>query len=104
MISCTYQRRSHAAPGLCRRRPGNGSAVAHTGEHRLLLQGTRGSIEACLTPRTHNSAGPRGFLEAIVESRQGAPDYGDGPKAQHVIEAALEAARTQRWIDIAHLT
>ncbi|MBV9773032.1 MAG: Gfo/Idh/MocA family oxidoreductase [Gemmatimonadetes bacterium] len=43
---------------------------------------------------TTGSAGPRAWIEAIREGRPATPDFEDGWRAQGVIDAALESART----------
>jgi len=42
----------------------------------------------------------RAFVESILEDRAIAPTIVDGLRAQEVIEAALTAARTRRWVDV----
>jgi predicted dehydrogenase len=49
-----------------------------------------------------NWAGPRQFIEAILNDRSISPNFHDGYKAQQVIEAALESQRTQRTVEIDH--
>jgi predicted dehydrogenase len=46
---------------------------------------------------TTGSAGPRAWTRAILEGRPASPDFEDGWRAQRVIDAALESARTQCW-------
>ena len=46
---------------------------------------------------TSGSAGPRAWIDAILEGRPASPDFEDGWRAQRVIDAALESARTQCW-------
>ncbi len=46
------------------------------------------------------SAGCRQFIDAIVEDRPITPSFYDGWQAQAVIEAAIEAHRTGRWIEV----
>lgn len=43
---------------------------------------------------TTGSAGPRAWVEAIRTGRPASPDFEDGWRAQRVVDAALEAART----------
>lgn len=43
---------------------------------------------------TTGSAGPRAWVEAIREGRPASPDFEDGWRAQRVIDAALESARS----------
>jgi predicted dehydrogenase len=49
-----------------------------------------------------NWAGPRQFIEAILNDRPVSPNFHDGYKAQQVIEAALESQGTQRTVEIDH--
>lgn len=44
--------------------------------------------------------GDRAFVDAIRSGRPAAPSFYDGWKAQQVIDAALEASRTGRWVTI----
>jgi predicted dehydrogenase len=46
---------------------------------------------------TSGSAGPRAWIDAILDGRGVAPDFEDGWRAQRVIDAALESARTRCW-------
>ena len=46
---------------------------------------------------TTGSAGPRAWIDAILAGRPVTPDFEDGWRAQRVIDAALESARTQCW-------
>ena len=46
---------------------------------------------------TSGSAGPRAWIDAILDGRSVSPDFEDGWRAQRVIEAALESARTRCW-------
>ena len=49
---------------------------------------------------TQMSFGARSFIDAILENRPITPNFYDGYKTQQVIEAALEAHKTGRWISI----
>jgi predicted dehydrogenase len=49
---------------------------------------------------TTGSAGPRAWIEAILEGRPVSPDFEDGWRAQRVIDAALESARTRCWAEV----
>ena len=42
----------------------------------------------------------RGFVDSIREDRDVPPTLMDGLRTQEVIDCALEAARTRRWIDV----
>ena len=43
-------------------------------------------------------AGARAFVDAIVEGRPMTPGFGDGVKAQQVIDAALSSHREGGWV------
>ena len=47
------------------------------------------------------SAGPRLFVEAIVEDRPITPNFYDGLKVQEVIDSALESNRKGCWVNLA---
>jgi predicted dehydrogenase len=49
---------------------------------------------------TKQSAGPRLFVDAILEDRPVSPSFMDGVKVQKVIDAALESNRKGIWIEI----
>lgn len=49
---------------------------------------------------TTGDAGPRAWISAILDGRPAAPDFEDGWRAQRVIDAALESARTERWVEV----
>lgn len=49
---------------------------------------------------THEALGDRLFIDAIDSGTPAAPTFYDGWKAQVVIDAAIEAARTRRWVEI----
>ncbi len=44
--------------------------------------------------------GERLFINSIVSGTQSSPSFYDGWKAQQVVDAAMEAASTQRWVEI----
>ena len=46
----------------------------------------------------------RGFLSSIRENREVHPTLTDGLKTQEVVDAAIEAARTRRWINVPQIT
>jgi predicted dehydrogenase len=46
---------------------------------------------------TSGSVGPRAWIDAIIEGRGVSPDFEDGWRAQRVIDAALESARSRCW-------
>ncbi|GEM_PF-1983016 len=46
----------------------------------------------------------RGFLRSIRENREVHPTLTDGLKTQEVVDAAIEAAKTRRWINVPQLT
>ncbi len=45
-------------------------------------------------------AGPRLFVDAILEDEIIEPDFYDGLQVQEVIDAVLESSRTKEWVDI----
>jgi predicted dehydrogenase len=49
---------------------------------------------------TGQSAGARAFIDAIVEGRPMTPGFGEGVKAQQVIDAALRSHREGGWVAI----
>lgn len=51
-------------------------------------------------PYVKQSAGPRLFIDAILEDRPVSPDFYDGFKVQEVIDAALESQRTGCWVSL----
>lgn len=46
------------------------------------------------------SAGPRLFIDSILEDKQPSPNFNDGLNVQKVIEAALESDETGSWVPI----
>jgi predicted dehydrogenase len=44
--------------------------------------------------------GERLFIDSIINGTQPSPSFYDGWKAQQLIDAALEAARTRKWVEI----
>jgi predicted dehydrogenase len=46
----------------------------------------------------------RGFLRSIRENTEVHPTLTDGLKTQEVVDAAIEAARTRRWINVPQIT
>ena len=48
--------------------------------------------------------GTRTFIDAILEDRPITPNFYDGYKTQQVIEAALEAHKTGKWVSISEST
>jgi predicted dehydrogenase len=53
-----------------------------------------------LEPFVKQAAGPRLFVDAILEERPVSPSFYDGYKAQEVIEAALESDRSGRSVSL----
>ena len=51
-------------------------------------------------PYVKHSAGPRLFVDAILEDRPLSPDFYDGFKVQEVIDAALESHRRGGWVSL----
>jgi len=51
-------------------------------------------------PYTETSAGPRAFIDAIIEDRPATPDLYDGVAAQRVIDAAIRSHENGRRISI----
>jgi predicted dehydrogenase len=49
---------------------------------------------------TTGSAGPRAWIDAILDGRSVSPDFEDGWRAQRVIDAALESARVRCWVQV----
>lgn len=49
---------------------------------------------------TSGSAGPRAWIDAILDGRSVAPSFEDGWRAQRVIDAALESGRARCWIEV----
>lgn len=49
---------------------------------------------------TTGSSGPRAWIDAILDGRPVSPDFEDGWRAQRVIDAALESARTRCWVAV----
>lgn len=47
-----------------------------------------------------HSAGARAFVDAVLGAGPASPDFGDGYEAQRVVDAALEADATGRWVKI----
>ena len=66
---------------------------------RLLAGAPR---DAPWTVFTTGNSGPRAWIDAILERRPASPDFEDGWRAQRVIDAALESARTHCWTAISH--
>jgi predicted dehydrogenase len=52
-------------------------------------------------PYVKQSAGPRLFVDAIVEDRPADPDFGVGVRVQEVVDAALLSHAQERWISLA---
>lgn len=59
---------------------------------------TKGEI---FDPYIKQSAGPRLFVEAIVEDRPVSPNFYDGLKVQQVIDSALESNQKGCWVTLA---
>lgn len=66
-----------------------------------------GAAEASLPPAERfaellrrEAVGDRLFIDAILSGKPAAPSFYDGWKAQVVIDAAIEAARARRWVEI----
>lgn len=51
-------------------------------------------------PYIESSAGPRAFIDAILEDRPASPDLNDGLAAQRVIAAAFEASESGRRVKV----
>ena len=49
---------------------------------------------------TTGSAGPRAWIDAILDGHSVSPDFEDGWRAQRVIDAALESARKRCWAEV----
>jgi len=54
-----------------------------------------------LGPFVNLSAGPRLFVDSIIEDRLATPNFYDGWKSQQVIDAAIASYEQGRWINIA---
>lgn len=46
------------------------------------------------------SVGDRGFIDAIVQGRSASPSFREGVRVQRVIDAAIESARSGRWVSV----
>ncbi len=57
-------------------------------------------IPMVLETFTKQSAGPRLFVDAILEGRQVRPSFYDGWKAQEVHDAAIISHQEGRWVDV----
>ncbi len=53
-----------------------------------------------MDPYVKQSAGPRLFIDAILENRLISPNFYDGLKVQEAIDAALESHRTGCWVSL----
>jgi predicted dehydrogenase len=51
-------------------------------------------------PYIKQPAGPRLFIDCILEDRPVAPDFYDGFKVQEVIDAAIESHKTGCWVSV----
>lgn len=51
-------------------------------------------------PYTKQSAGPRLFIDSILEDEFPSPSFYDGWKVQEVIDAVLESHRNERWVSL----
>ena len=51
-------------------------------------------------PYVKQSAGPRLFIDAIVEDRAAEPDFGVGVRVQEVVDAALQSHAEERWVSL----
>jgi predicted dehydrogenase len=69
-----------AAPIRRRSRPSTRSAFRSIAER-----------PAFFAPYVESSAGPRAFIDAIIDDRPATPDLHDGVAAQRVIEAAIRS-------------
>jgi UDP-N-acetylglucosamine 3-dehydrogenase len=49
---------------------------------------------------TTQSVGTRTFIDAILDNRQVTPSFADGLAVQRVMEAALTASETNRWVTV----
>ena len=47
------------------------------------------------------SAGPRLFIDAILEDKPAVPDFYDALEVQEVVDAALKSHRDRRWVSLA---
>jgi predicted dehydrogenase len=54
-----------------------------------------------MEPFVKKAAGPRLFIDAIMEDRPVSPSFYDGYKVQEVIEAALESDSSGCWVSLA---
>lgn len=57
-------------------------------------------VEQLVQRHTTQPVGDRLFIDAILEDRPATPSFYDGWKAQQAIQAALEADRLGRWIEL----
>lgn len=53
-----------------------------------------------MAPYSKQSAGPRLFIDAILEDRQPIPNFVDGLKVQKVIDAALKSDKQGCWVQV----
>jgi predicted dehydrogenase len=56
--------------------------------------------DALFDPYAKQAAGPRLFIDAILEDRSISPNFYDGFKVQEVIDAALESHRNGCWVSL----
>ena len=54
-----------------------------------------------MDPYLKRSAGPRLFIDAILEDKPAAPDFYDALKVQEVVDAALKSHRDRGWVSLA---
>jgi predicted dehydrogenase len=59
--------------------------------HEERFQADFGERPEFFAPYVESSAGPRAFIDAIIENRPAVPDLHDGVAAQRVIDAAIRS-------------
>lgn len=76
----------------------------HTGHEAMQRLDVPAEVWGEVDPNKHlevfvkQSAGGRHFIDSIIAGTPATPSFYDGAKAQEVIDAALEANQTRRWV------